>query len=93
MEGDVSDKFSEFVTMANTYEAAVADIQHAIDNIEDSTLRFTESVASIKEQIEQVNIISNENADGVDDLIEQNNQTTTTVDAIYNIANDNQSNA
>lgn len=93
MEGDVSDKFSEFATMANTYETAVADIQHAIDNIEDSTLRFTESVASIKEQIEQVNIISNENADGVDDLIEQNNQTTTTVDAIYNIANDNQSNA
>lgn len=92
METDVSGKFQEFVNMADEYEAAVNDIQKAIGTINDTSIQFGECVTSINEQVEHVNLASNDNEQGVEDIIVKNDQTTSTADAIIEIANENQSN-
>lgn len=93
MEGDVSDKFNEFADMAKEYSDAVKDIQKAIDDIDNTSSQFTDCIASISEQIEKVNLASNDNAKGVEDIILKNNQTTATADAIIEIVGLNQTNA
>ena len=40
MEGDVEDKFREFVNIANEYGACVEDIQNAINEIEENSNGF-----------------------------------------------------
>lgn len=92
METDVSGKFQEFVNMAGEYEEAVNDIQKAIGTINDTSIQFGECVTSINKQVEHVNLASNDNEQGVEDIIVKNDQTTTTADAIIEIANENQSN-
>lgn len=93
MEGDVSDKFQEFADMAKEYKDAVKDIRTAIGDIDSTSSQFIDCVTSIKEQVERVNVASNDNAKGVEDIIIKNNQTTTTADAIITIAGENQSNS
>lgn len=92
MENDVSGKFQEFVNMADEYEEAVNDIQKAIGAINDTSIQFGQCVTSINEQVEHVNLASNDNEQGVEDIIVKNDQTTSTADAIIEIANENQSN-
>lgn len=92
METDVSGKFQEFVNMADEYEEAVNDIQKAIGTINDTSIQFGQCVTSINEQVEHVNLASNDNEQGVEDIIVKNDQTTSTADAIIEIANENQSN-
>lgn len=93
MEGDVSDKFQEFADMAKEYKDAVKDIRTAIGNIDSTSSHFIECVESIKEQVERVNVASNDNAMGVEDIIDKNNLTTKTADSIITIAGENQSNS
>lgn len=93
MEGDVSDKFQEFADMAKEYKDAVKDIRTAIGDIDSTSSHFIDCVASIKEQVERVNVASNDNAQGVEDIIAKNSDTTITADTIITIAGDNQSNA
>lgn len=93
MESDVSGHFKEFADMAKEYGVAVGEIKEAIASIEESSSLFSSSVESISRQIEVVSLASNDNAAGVEDIIDKNNATTTTADAIITIANENQSNA
>lgn len=93
MEKDVSGKFKEFADMAKQYGEAVKDIRSAIGSIDKTSSLFVDSVSSIKEQVEHVNVASSDNEAGVEDIIIKNNMTTTTADAIINIAGDNQNNA
>lgn len=93
MEGDVSGQFKEFAEMAREYGNAVKDIREAMGSIDESALIFTDSVVSIKRQVEVVHSASNDNAAGVEDIIIKNNATTNTADSILTIANENQSNA
>lgn len=93
MEKDVSGKFQRFADMAKEYERAVYDIQSAIDSINGTSVQFGECVDGIKTQVAQVNAASNDNAQGVEDIIQKNNQTTMTADAMIEIANENQTNA
>lgn len=93
MEGDVSDKFQVFADMANEYETAVNDIKTAISSIKNTSVQFSECVAGIQEQVDHVNLASNDNEQGVEDLINRNSQTTSTADSIIEIANENQLNA
>jgi methyl-accepting chemotaxis protein len=93
MEGDVSEKFMQFADMAKEYGEAVKDIREAINSINDSSSMFIDSVTNIKDQVDVVNMASNDNAAGVEDIIGKNNTTTLTADSIISIANENQDNA
>lgn len=93
MESDVSKQFKEFADMAKEYGHAVEEIKEAIASIEESSSMFSGSVESISKQVEVVNSASNDNAAGVEDIINKNNETTITADAIITIANENQNNA
>lgn len=93
MEKDVSGRFQKFADMAKEYEGAVRDIQSAIDHINGTSIQFSECIEGIKLQVEQVNAASNDNAQGVEDIIQKNNQTTSTADAMMEIAEENRTNA
>ena len=92
METDVSGKFKEFADMASQYEAVVNDIQEVIQSINSKTSVFSESATNIRDQIGNVRMASNDNEQGVDDIIVKNDQTTQTADSIIKIADVNQSN-
>ena len=92
METDVSGKFQEFATMAGQYETVVNDIREVIQNIHNKTSVFSESATNIREQINNVRIASNDNEQGVDDIIVKNDLTTQTAESIIKIADLNQSN-
>lgn len=92
METDVSGKFQEFSTMASEYEAVVNDIQEVIQNIHGKASVFSESAMNIREQINNVKLASNDNEQGVDDIIVKNDLTTQTADSIIRIVDQNQSN-
>ncbi len=92
METDVSGKFQEFATMAGQYEAVVNDIREVIHSIHNKTFAFSESATNIRDQINHVKMASNDNEQGVDDIIVKNDLTTQTADSIIKIADQNQSN-
>lgn len=93
MESDVSSKFQDFADTASEYEIAVNNIRMSIDNIKDTSIQFENCVAVINEQVKNVNLASNDNESGVEDIINKNEQTTKTADMIIEIANENQNNA
>lgn len=92
METDVSGKFQEFAAMSNEYGAVVNDIQKVIQDIHGKSSVFSESVTSIREQINTVKMASSDNEQGVDDIIKKNDMTTQTADSIIQIVDQNQSN-
>ena len=78
--------------MAGQYEVVVNDIQEVIHNIYGKTSAFSESATNIRNQISNVKMASNDNEQGVDDIIVKNDKTTQTADSIIKIADVNQSN-
>lgn len=93
MEKDVSERFQTFADMAKEYENAVYDIRRAMENINGTSVQFNECIAGIKSQVEQVSVAANDNAQGVEDIIGKNNQTSGTADTIVEIVRENQMNA
>lgn len=93
MEEDVADKFNDFVKIVNGYGDSVVTIQSAINDIDEISSAFINSVANIKEQIKHVASASNDNEEGLEDIINKNTRTTTTVDDINNIEHKNWNNA
>jgi methyl-accepting chemotaxis protein len=93
MEEDVAGKFQNFVEMANGYGASVETIQSAIHEIDDKTVEFVHSVANIKDQIGNVSMASNDNAAGVEEIVNKNERTTSTADDIKKNAQENRNNA
>ncbi len=92
METDVSGKFQEFATMAGQYEAVVKDIREVIRSIHNKTFVFSESATNIRDQINNVKLASNDNEQGVNDIVIKNDMTTQIADSIIKIADQNQSN-
>lgn len=92
METDVSGKFQQFAVMASEYEAVVNDIQKVIQNIHCQTSVFSESAMNIRKQMGNVKLASNDNEQGVDDIIVKNDITAQTADSIIKIADQNQTN-
>lgn len=93
MEEDVTGKFENFVEMANGYGASVETIQSTIHEIDDKTVEFVHSVANIKDQIGNVNRASNDNAAGVEEIVNKNERTISTADDIKKIVQENRNNA
>jgi methyl-accepting chemotaxis protein len=93
MEGDVAGKFKNFVEMSNEYSKSVETIQSAIHDINDKTVEFVHSVTNIKAQINNVSMASNDNAAGVEEIVNKNERTTSAADDINKIAQENRNNA
>jgi len=92
METDVSGKFQEFAEMAAEYGAVVNDIREVIHSIHSQAFVFTQSAASIRDQINNVKMASDDNEQGVNEIVVKNDQTTQIADSIFKIADQNQSN-
>lgn len=92
METDVSGRFQEFATMAGQYGAAVNDIRDVIQSINGKAAVFSESATNIRNQINNVRMASNDNEQGVDEIINKSDSTAQTADSIIKIADQNQSN-
>ncbi|MGN0344063.1 MAG: methyl-accepting chemotaxis protein [Lachnospiraceae bacterium] len=92
MEQDVSDKFKEFVTIANDYDNSVEVIRQAIYEIERASAGFVSSIASIKEQMEVIQLTATENENGVDDIVSVIERTNTTAEDLKNVVTVNEDN-
>lgn len=92
METDVSGRFQEFAKMADQYEAVVNDIRKVIHGIHDETCAFLVSATSIRDQVNNVRMASDDNEQGVNDIVVKNDMTTQIADSIIKIADQNQSN-
>ncbi len=92
MEIDVSDKFKEFVTIANDYDNSVEVIRKAIYEIEKASAGFVSSIASIKEQMDVIQTTATENENGVDDIVSVIERTNTTAEDLQNVVTVNEDN-
>ena len=92
MEIDVSDKFKEFVTIANDYDNSVEVIRRAIYEIEKASAGFVSSIASIKDQMEVIQTTATENENGVDDIVSVIERTNTTAEDLQNVVTVNEDN-
>ena len=92
MELDVSDKFKEFVTIANDYDNSVEVIRQAIYEIERASAGFVSSIESIKEQMDVIQTAAAENETGVDDIVSVIERTNTTAEDLKNVVTVNEDN-
>ena len=93
METDIAGHFQEFSDMAKSYGTDVKNIQDAIDSIAAISDSFISSMQEIKVQVEQVELASDNNEQGVEFIIEKNNETTDSADKIVRASEANSSNA
>lgn len=92
MEEDVSDKFKEFVTIANDYDNSVEVIRKAICEIEKASAGFVSSIASIKDQMDVIQTTASENENGVDDIVSVIERTNNTAEDLQNVVTVNEDN-
>lgn len=92
METDVSSKFQEFAAMAVQYGTVVNDIQEVIHSIHDKTSVFSESATNIRDQINNVKMASDDNEQGINEIVTKNDMTIKIADSIIQTADKNQEN-
>lgn len=92
IEGDVAEKFKEFVSISSEYGGSVEDIRKAIGEIEDTSLGFVSSVGSIRERINIISTASSENEIGVSNIANKIDQTSNTAADLENVERINQDN-
>ena len=93
MENDITGQLQDFSNLAKDYGENVRDIRDAISSIEESSNEVSSSMSKIKEQIDYVSDASNDNEQGVNDIIQKNGQTTDIADKIMRVSDENSRNA
>ncbi len=93
MEGDVADKFKDFVGIASEYSGSVEAIREAIGEIRETSNGVVSSVASIRDRMDVIKTASGENEVGVEDIVSKIEQTSTTAEELQNVGGANQENA
>ena len=93
LDRDVAVQFGEFVNIAGEYSQSVQSIQQVIDEIKQVLCLFVEAVSNIREQVNTVQSASDENASGVDDIVEKNGHTAKATEVLANVIKTNQNNA
>ena len=93
MEQDVASEFNSFVDMTTKYSSSVETIRDAIQEINASTADCLQSVETIKTQINNVRLASQDNEVGVEEIINKNERTTTVSETVMKVAKDNSENA
>lgn len=90
---DIAMQFGEFVDIAGEYSRSIQSIQQVIEEIKQVLCLFVEAVSNIRDQVNTVQAASDENAVGVNDIVEKNERTTTTTEVLANVIKTNQENA
>lgn len=89
----VSKQFEDLIGMASEYSTSIAAIQDVIKDIKRVSDSFAEVVTVIRGQIAMVENASNENTQGMDDILEKIDRTTATAETLAKITEANQKNA
>lgn len=93
MEQDVSSKFNDFAEISTESNNAVAIIHNLINEINELSTAFVQSLTQIRNEIDTVQSASCENEQSIDDIVEKIEKTNLTAETLKNIVNINQENA
>ena len=92
LENDVASRFQSFANSAEEYNHSVESIQSTIDVISSVTSQFSLELNDIRDQVNSVRSASKNNETGVEDIINKNEQTNSTVEILTEIVQANQDN-
>ncbi len=90
---DVAAGFKNFADEADEYNESADSLQSTIEEISVSINEFVKALAAIREQVETIKIASGSNEAGVGDIVNKNESTNSTVEALADILKSNQESA
>ena len=90
---DVTNQFKDFIEMSNNYNMSIESIENVISGIQNSTDSFVDGMSAICQQIERVEVAADENAQGMERIIDKIGKTTKSAETISGVTKDNQKNA
>ena len=93
MTEDVGNQLQALSSFANESNVSVESVQGIMDEIQEASLVFTESITRMRGQLDTVQISSNENEHGVQGIIEKNEQTNETAEVLVDVVKENRQNA
>ena len=93
MTEDVGKKLQSLSSYANKSNLSVEDVQGIMNEIQEATKVFVDSIVKMRSQLDTVQISSNENEAGVQGIVEKNEQTNETAEVLFDIVKENQQNA
>lgn len=90
---DVTNQFKDFIEMSNNYNMSIESIENVISGIQNSTDSFVDGMSAICQQMERVEVAADENAQGMERIIDKIGKTTKSAETISGVTEDNQKNA
>lgn len=90
---DVTNQFKDFIEMSNNYNTSIESIENVISGIQNSTDSFVDGMSAICQQMERVELAADENAQGMERIIDKIGKTTKSAETISGVTKDNQKNA
>ena len=93
IEEDISSKFDNISNISDEYAGAVTSIKNTMDTIGNEADTFNKSLTKVREQITNINDASINNSEGLQFIVEKNNETTLVSESISDLSKESQSNA
>ena len=93
MTEDVSKRLEELSTYANDSNISVESVQGIMVEIQEVSQTFVDSISKMREQLDVVQLSSNENEAGVQEIVEKNEQTSETAEVLVDVVKKNKENA
>ena len=93
MSEDVRKQMESLSTYANESNISVEDVQNIMAEIQEVSTIFVESIDRMRGQLDTVQTSSNENEQGVQGIVEKNEQTNETAEVLADIVKENTQNA
>ena len=93
MTEDVSKRLEELSTYANDSNVSVESVQGIMVEIQEVSQTFVDSISKMRDQLDVVQLSSNENETGVQEIVEKNEQTSETAEVLVDVVKKNKENA
>lgn len=93
MSEDVAKQLKALASFANESNASVESVQGIMDEIQEASRTFAESITKMQGQLDTVQLSSGENERGVQEIVEKNEQTNGTAEVLVDIVKENKHNA
>ncbi len=93
MTDDVGKRLESLSTYANESNISVESVQKIMEEIQQASSVFVDSITKMRGQLDTVQISSGENEKGVQGIVEKNEQTNETAEVLVDIVKENQQNA
>lgn len=90
---DVTNQFKDFIEMSNNYNTSIESIENVISGIQNSTDSFVNGMSAICQQMDRVELATDENAQGMERIIDKIGKTSKSAETISCVTKDNQKNA